>query len=54
MNIEKSVAIKPLINLFENRNSRGKNDATTFFFNLSILHENKGRIMQAGAVKVSH
>ena len=30
---------------------RGKKDAATALFNLSIFHENKARIVQAGAVK---
>ena len=30
---------------------RGKKDATTALFNLSIYHDNKARIVRAGAVK---
>ncbi|MBA0608348.1 hypothetical protein Godav_020579 [Gossypium davidsonii] len=43
-------AIQPLVDLLGNGTPRGKKDATSALFNLSLFHENKGRIVQAGMV----
>ncbi|GFZ13539.1 ARM repeat superfamily protein [Actinidia rufa] len=43
--------IKALVDLLHMGTLRGKKDAATALFNLSIFHENKARIIQAGAVK---
>ncbi|CAA6675147.1 unnamed protein product [Spirodela intermedia] len=40
-----------LVELLGNGTPRGKKDAATALFNLSIFHENKARIVQAGAVR---
>ncbi|KAK6791762.1 hypothetical protein RDI58_010843 [Solanum bulbocastanum] len=51
MKIGTTGAFKPPMDLLENGTPRGKNDATTTLFNLSILHQNKARVVQAGVVK---
>ncbi|PPS08381.1 hypothetical protein GOBAR_AA12278 [Gossypium barbadense] len=48
--IGRSGTIQPLVDLLGNGTPRGKKDATSALFNLSLFHGNKARIVQAGMV----
>ncbi|KAG4153957.1 hypothetical protein ERO13_D03G026450v2 [Gossypium hirsutum] len=47
----RSGAIRPLVDLLGNGTPRGKKDAATALFNLSIFHENKAQIVEDDAVR---
>ncbi|KAJ6338981.1 hypothetical protein OIU76_008446 [Salix suchowensis] len=50
--IGKSGALKPLIDLLEEGHPLAMKDVASAIFNLCIIHENKGRAVRDGAVKV--
>ncbi|KAJ6403721.1 hypothetical protein OIU84_012011 [Salix udensis] len=50
--IGKSGALKPLIDLLEEGHPLAMKDVASAVFNLCIIHENKGRAVRDGAVKV--
>ncbi|KAJ7535059.1 hypothetical protein O6H91_12G016900 [Diphasiastrum complanatum] len=44
--------LEALVNLLRNGSSRGKKDACTAVFNLAVFHDNRARLVAAGAIPV--